>query len=69
MPTAPISMRKLKEILRIKYGTGLSHRQIGRSLAITPFVLSRYANRAAQLGMKWPAEWVDAALKYAFLQT
>lgn len=36
MPTAPISMRKLKEILRLKYGAGLSHRQIGRSLAISP---------------------------------
>ena len=32
MPTVPISMRKLKEILRLKYGVGLSHRQIGRSL-------------------------------------
>ncbi|EJD6607365.1 transposase, partial [Escherichia coli] len=30
MPTVPISMRKLKEILRLKYGVGLSHRQIGR---------------------------------------
>lgn len=40
MPTAPISMRKLKEILRLKYGTGLSHRQIGRSLAISPSVIS-----------------------------
>ncbi|EHP6068952.1 transposase, partial [Escherichia coli] len=27
MPTVPISMRKLKEILRLKYGVGLSHRQ------------------------------------------
>ncbi len=50
MPTVPISMRKLKEILRLKYGVGLSHRQIGRSLAISPSVVSRYANRAAQLG-------------------
>ncbi|HFU4755654.1 sigma-70 family RNA polymerase sigma factor, partial [Escherichia coli] len=55
MPTVPISMRKLKEILRLKYGVGLSHRQIGRSLAISPSVVSRYANRAAQLGIKqWP---------------
>ncbi len=52
MPTVPISMRKLKEILRLKYGVGLSHRQIGRSLAISPSVVSRYANRAAQLGIK-----------------
>lgn len=72
MPTIPISMRKLKEILRLKYGSGLSHRQIGRSLVISPSVVSRYANRAAQLGIKqWPLppEWDDAALHRAFLQT
>ncbi len=65
MPTVPISMRKLKEILRLKYGVGLSHRQIGRSLAISPSVVSRYANRAAQLGIKqWPLPtgWDDTKL-------
>ena len=63
---------KLKEILRLKYGVGLSHRQIGRSLAISPSVVSRYANRAAQLGIKqWPLPtgWDDTKLKHAFLQT
>ncbi len=34
MPAVSISMRKLKEILRLKYGLGLSHRQIARSLVI-----------------------------------
>ena len=70
MPTAPVSMRKLKEILRLKYGGGLSHRQIGRRLAISPSVVSRYAYRAAGIKL-WPlpAEWDDAALKHAFLQT
>ncbi len=63
-------MRKLKEILRLKYGVGLSHRQIGRSLAISPSVVSRYANRVAQLGIKqWPLPtgWDDTKLKHAFL--
>lgn len=72
MPAVSISMRKLKEILRLKYGLGLSHRQIARSLVISPSVVSRYTNRASQLGIKqWPlpAEWDDAALKHAFLQT
>jgi len=57
MPTAPISMRKLKEILRLKYGCSLSHRQIAKSLSISPSVVSKYANRAAQLGITdWPLE-------------
>lgn len=72
MPAAPISMRKLKEILRLKYGCALSHRQIGKSLSISASVVSRYANRAAQLGIThWPLapEWDDAHLQQAFMQT
>jgi DNA-binding transcriptional regulator LsrR (DeoR family) len=44
-------MRKLKEILRLKYGAKLSHRQIAASLSISPSSVSTYANRAAQLGI------------------
>jgi len=72
MSTAPISMRKLKEILRLKYGCFLSHRQIATSLSISPSVVSRYATRAAQLGIThWPLEasWDDASLRHAFLKT
>jgi len=35
MPMAPISMRKLKEILRLKYGCMLSHRKIAKSLSVS----------------------------------
>lgn len=72
MPTPSITMRKLKEILRLKYGAKLSHRQIARSLSISPSVVSRYANRAAQLGIaQWPLpdEWDDATLSREFLKT
>ncbi|EMD3522284.1 IS21 family transposase, partial [Salmonella enterica] len=50
----------------------LSHRLIARSLVISPSVVSQYANRAAQLGIKhWPLppEWDDATLHQAFLKT
>lgn len=72
MPTAPISMRKLKEILRLKYGAKLSHRQIAASLSISPSSVSTYANRAAQLGIvDWPLDtkWDDVTLKQAFFTT
>ncbi|WP_111979360.1 IS21 family transposase [Algibacillus agarilyticus] len=72
MPTAPISMRKLKEILRLKYGSNLTHRQIAKSLSISPSSVSTYANRAAQLGLsQWPLEdkWDDVSLKHAFFNT
>ncbi|ECA3795430.1 hypothetical protein EKG95_27285 [Salmonella enterica subsp. enterica serovar Aqua] len=40
MPAVPVSMRKLKEILRLKYGPGLSHRLTARSLVISPSVVT-----------------------------
>lgn len=51
MPAVSISMRKLKEILRLKYGLGLSHRLIARSLVISPSVVSRYALLSSPGGM------------------
>lgn len=72
MPTTPISMKKLTDILRLKYGCKLSHRAIATSLSISPSVVSRYANRAAQLGIQdWPLDdkWNERSLTDAFLKT
>lgn len=72
MPTVPVSMRKLKEILRLKYACGMSHRQIASSLAVSPSTVSNYANRASQLGITaWPLPecWTEPALRAAFLHT
>ena len=40
-------MRKLKEILRLKYGCKLSHRQIAKSLSVSTTIVSRYACQSA----------------------
>lgn len=72
MPTAPISMRKLKEILRLKYGCELTHRQIAKSLSISPGSVSNYVNRAAQLDIAtWPLpdKWDEHSLSQAFFNT
>ena len=72
MPMVPIFMRKLKKILRLKYGCAMGHRQIAKSLSISPSTVSTYANRAAQLGIThWPLEekWSDAALSKVFVHT
>lgn len=72
MPTKPITMRKLKEILRLKYAGKLSHRQIAKSLSVSPSVISTYTNRAAQLGItSWPLDekWTDSELNSQFLAT
>ena len=72
MSARPISVRKLKEILRFKYQGKLSHRQIALSLNISASTVSYYVNRAAQLGIHdWPLSelWDDLTLERAFLKT
>jgi len=71
MPAEPISMRKLKEILRLKYDSQLSHRQIAASLTISPGTVSIYVNRAKLMGITcWPLppEWDDVTLSQRFHQ-
>ncbi len=72
MPTESISMRKLKEILRLKYESKLSHRKIATSLSISPGTVSTYVNRAKLMGIEtWPLpeQWDDFKLNKHFLQT
>jgi len=72
MPAESISMRKLKEILRLKYEAKLSHRKIGASLSISPGTVSSYVNRAKLMGIeRWPLPpiWDDITLNKCFLQT
>ena len=72
MSARPITVRKLKEILRLKYQARLTHRQIALSLHISPSTVSYYANRAAQLGIHaWPLGelWDELTLERAFLNT
>ena len=69
---APITMRKLREILRLKYGCSLSHRQIAKSLSVSASIVSNYSIRAAALGLtSWPLDekWNDESLKKAFFKT
>lgn len=65
-------MKKLKDILRLKYNVKLTHRQIAASLSVSASVVSRYTARAAQMGgTTWPLDekWDDATLARTFLQT
>ena len=72
MSARPITVRKLKEILRLKYQAQLAHRQIALSLHISSSTVSYYLNRAAQLDITtWPLceRWDDVTLERAFLST
>ena len=54
MPARRLSIRKIKEVLRLRYGLGLTQEQIGRSCNITQPTVHRYLERAAAAGLSWP---------------
>ena len=55
-----LSMRKAKEILRLKYELGLSNRQIARSCGVSRKTVAEYIRRAEEFGITWPlAEGTD----------
>jgi hypothetical protein len=47
-------LRKIKEILRLKWETRLSHRAIGRACKLSSSTVSEYIQRATQAGLSWP---------------
>jgi transposase len=49
-------MRKIKEVLRLKYGCGLSERDIAVSCSVTRGTVGNYLRRAVAAGLKWPLE-------------
>jgi transposase len=65
MPEERLSMRKIKEVLRLKLDLALSHRQIARSCSIAHSSVLRYLRRAEQAGLRWPlpGDLDDSALE------
>ncbi len=54
MPKERLSMRKIREILRLKYELGRSNREIARSCDIGSSTVSDYLKRARMTGLTWP---------------
>lgn len=54
MPQEAMSMRKVKEILRLRFGLGLQQNQIARSCSIGQATVHRYLQKAAAVGLTWP---------------
>lgn len=58
-------MRKLKEVLRLRYELGLGQRQIARSCSIGHGTVYEYLKRAQAAGVSWPLPegWDDRRLE------
>ena len=54
MPVERTSMRPIKEVLRLKVESGLSQRQIARSLNTGLGTVSLHLKRAKEAGLSWP---------------
>jgi transposase len=55
MPSERLSMRRIRELLRLKFELGLSTRLIATSLGISKGAVSDYLQRAQVAGLGWPA--------------
>ncbi len=65
MPRERLSMRKIKEVLRLRFEQGLSHRSIATSCGIGITSAREYLIRAKEAGLSWPLppELDDGALE------
>ena len=65
MPGERVSMRKIREVLRLRFAQGLSQRAIGTSLGLSAGAVNSYLGRARMVGLDWPLadEFSDAELE------
>ena len=54
MPAKRLSMRKLKEVLRLRFDHKFTNRAISRTCSISPTTVAEYINRFERSGLKWP---------------
>ena len=64
MPAERLSMRKIREVLRLRFAQGLSQRAIGVSLGLSTGAVNSYLGRARMVDLNWPLadEFSDAEL-------
>jgi transposase len=54
MPANRLSMRKIKDVLRLKWANHLSDRKIAQSCTISRPAVADYVERAERAGLSWP---------------
>jgi transposase len=60
-------MRKIREVLRLRFELGLGQRAIARACSISQSTVHEYLNRAAMAGVVWPLgeEWDEQRVEQA----
>jgi transposase len=68
MPAERLSMRQIREVLRLRFASELPQRAIAKSLGLSQGSVSSYLSRARAAGVSWPlAEDLDDAQLEALL--
>ena len=65
-----VTMRKIREVLRLKFDLHFSDRDTGRSVKVARSTVQEYVRRARQAGLTWPlpAELTDLQLEVLLFQ-
>jgi len=58
-------MRRIREILRLKWESGLSHRDVAAGVGVSPATVGDLLGRAQVAGLSWP---LDPGLDDAMLE-
>jgi len=71
MANRRLPVRKIKEVLRLKYACGLSKREIARSCGVSRSTVTDYLLRAMAAGLSWPesSELTDTELENRLFPT
>jgi hypothetical protein len=69
VPARRSSMRKVKEVLRLRFELGFGQRQIARSCRMGLSTVHEYLERAAAAGISWPLpeDWSEEELEKMFI--
>ena len=54
MPAQRSAMRKIKEVLRLKFEAKLSHERIAAATGVSKGTVTNFVQRAVQKGLGWP---------------
>ena len=54
MPRERLSMRKIREVLRLRWSCGVSDRVIAQSCSVARSTVAGYVRRAKEAGLSWP---------------
>ena len=54
MPAQRLSMRQVREVLRLTWAVGLSDRKMAQSLRVSRPTVAEYVRRAQAAGLSWP---------------